>query len=113
MYVGFPGGSVVKNLQETRVPSLGPKIPWRRKWQPTPVFLPGESHGQRSLVGNSSWGHKELDTTEHLSINSLTKTLKTLSDPPGEEKLPTSVLEPGEFHGLYNPCGLKQSDTTE
>ena len=34
------------------------KIPWRRKWQPTPVFLPGESHGQRSLVGYSLWGRK-------------------------------------------------------
>ena len=33
------------------------KIPWRRKWQPTPVFLPGESHGQRSLAGYSPWGH--------------------------------------------------------
>ena len=32
---------------------------WRRKWQPTPVFLPGEFHGQGSLVGGSSWGHKE------------------------------------------------------
>ena len=41
------------------------KIPWRRKWQPTPVFLHGKSHGQRSLVGYSPWGHKELDTTEH------------------------------------------------
>ena len=41
------------------------KIPWRRKWQPTPVFLPGESHGQRSLVGYSPWGHKESDTTGH------------------------------------------------
>ena len=37
---------------------------WRRKWQPTPVFLPGESHGQRILVGYNPWGHKELDTTE-------------------------------------------------
>ena len=35
------------------------KMPWRRKWQPTPVFLLGESHGQRSLVGYSPWGHKE------------------------------------------------------
>ena len=43
------------------------KIPWRRKWQPTPVFLPGKSHGQRSLVGYRSWGCKELDTTERLS----------------------------------------------
>ena len=40
------------------------KIPWRRKWQTTPVFLPGESHGQ-SLLGYSLWGHKESDTTEH------------------------------------------------
>ena len=40
------------------------KIPWRRKWQPTPVFLPGTSHGQRSLAGYSPWGCKELDTTE-------------------------------------------------
>ena len=38
--------------------------PWRTAWQPTPVFLPGESHGQRSLVGYSPWGHKEPDTTE-------------------------------------------------
>ena len=40
------------------------KIPWRRARQPTPVFLPGESHGQRSLEGNSPWGCKESDTTE-------------------------------------------------
>ena len=39
------------------------KIPWKRKWQPTLVFLPGKSHGQRSLVGYSPWGHKESDTT--------------------------------------------------
>ena len=39
------------------------KISWRRKWQPPPVFLPGKSHGQRSLVGYSPWGHKESDTT--------------------------------------------------
>ena len=36
------------------------KIPWRRKWQPTPVFLPGKSHGQRSLVGYSPWGQKRV-----------------------------------------------------
>ena len=44
------------------------KIPWRRKWQPTPVFLPGESHGQRSLAGCSPWGHKESDMTERLTL---------------------------------------------
>ena len=42
------------------------KIPQRRAWQPTPVFLPGESHGQRSLGGYSPWGSKESDTTEQL-----------------------------------------------
>jgi len=40
------------------------KIPWRREWQPTPVFLSGESHGQRSLAGHSPWGCKELDMNE-------------------------------------------------
>ena len=40
------------------------KIAWKRAWQPTPVSLPGESHGQRSLAGYSPWGHKELDMTE-------------------------------------------------
>ena len=39
------------------------KIPWRRKWQPTPVFLPGKSHGQKSLEGYSLWSCKELDMT--------------------------------------------------
>ena len=39
-------------------------LDWRREWQPTPIFLPGESHRQRSLVGYSLWGHKESDTTE-------------------------------------------------
>ena len=48
------------------------KVPWRRKWQPTPVFLPGESHGQRSLAVYSLWGHRESDTTEvteHMSMS--------------------------------------------
>ena len=43
------------------------KIPWRRKWETTPVFLAGESHGQRSLAGYSPWGHKERDMTEQLT----------------------------------------------
>ena len=45
------------------------KIPWRRKWQSTPVLLPGKSHGQRSLVGYSPWGRKESDTTEQLHFH--------------------------------------------
>ena len=43
----------------------------RRKWQPTPVFLPGESQGQRSLVGCHLWGHTESNTTEGLSSSSI------------------------------------------
>ena len=67
----FPGGSVVKkiHLQCRRCQRCGfnpwvRKIPWRRAWQPTPVFLPGESHEQRSLVGYRPCGCKESDTTE-------------------------------------------------
>ena len=44
------------------------KIPWRRKWKPIPVFLPGKSHGWRSLADYSPWGHKESDTTERLHL---------------------------------------------
>ena len=64
--MGFPGGSVVKNVPTSRRckrcgfdPWVG-KILWRRKWQPTAVFLPGESHGQRSLTGYSPWGYKRV-----------------------------------------------------
>ena len=51
----------IKNRLQCRRPGFDPwvgKISWRRKGQPTPVFLPGKSHGQRSLVGSSPWGHK-------------------------------------------------------
>ena len=48
------------------------KIPWRGKWQATPVFLPGKSHGQRSLMGYSPWGCTESDTTEQLSTHTCT-----------------------------------------
>ena len=67
----FPGGAVVKeSTHQCRAyrtqwfhPWVG-KIPWRMKWQPTPVSLPGKSHGQRSLAGYSPWGCKELAMTE-------------------------------------------------
>ena len=54
----------MQETQEMMVPPLSREDPWRRKWQPTAVLLPGESQGQRSLAGYSPWGHKELDTTE-------------------------------------------------
>ena len=66
--MGFPRGSAVKNLpamQNTQVRSLGQEdLLEERAWQPTPVLLPGESGGQRSLAGYSPWGHRESDTTE-------------------------------------------------
>ena len=58
------------HLQHRR-PGFNPwvgKIPWRREWLPTPVFLPGEFHGQTSLAGYSPWGCKEWDTTEWLTL---------------------------------------------
>ena len=67
---GFPGDSVVKNLsadtgnRRHRFDPWVGKIPWRRAWQPTPVFLPGESHGKGILTGYSLWGHKEVDIAE-------------------------------------------------
>jgi len=64
---GFPGGSAEKNLLHCRRCRFDPtvrKIPWERKWQSTPAFLPGKSLGQRSLVGYSPWGCKVSDTTE-------------------------------------------------
>ena len=59
---GFPGGSEGK-ASACNAEDLG-LIPWRRKWQPTPVLLPGKCHGGRSLIGYSQWEHKELYTTE-------------------------------------------------
>ena len=68
---GLPGGASSKEptcqcrKQKRRGfdPWVG-KVPWRRAWQPTPVFLPGESHGQRSLAGYSPWGREESERTE-------------------------------------------------
>ena len=61
--------SAMQKTQETWLWSWVGKIPWRRKWQPTPVFLPEKSYGQRSLAGYSPLCHKELDTTEWLSTH--------------------------------------------
>ena len=72
---------MVKNLASNAgdVGSIpGPRSPWRKKWQPTLLFLPGESHGQRSLVGCSPWAPKESDMTEQLSTNNKTSLCRTL-----------------------------------
>ena len=62
--MGFPSGSGALSspaMQETQGQSLGWEDPLEEAWQPTAVFLPGESHGQRSLVGYSSWDYREFD----------------------------------------------------
>ena len=61
-------GEMLQNLERPRFGPQARKIHWRRARQSTPVFLPGESHGQRRLVGYSSGGHKESDTTELLTL---------------------------------------------
>ena len=59
---------------------------WSDLWQPTPVFLPGESYGQKSLAGYSPWGHKESDTTEQLNsiVSRLSTSLLSISGVSGE-----------------------------
>ena len=64
-----PGASPLPEAAP-RLPSAARKIPCRRAWQPTPVFLPGESHGQRNLVGYSPWGRKESDMTDTFPFKS-------------------------------------------
>ena len=74
--LGFPGDSDGKEFicLQCRRPGFDPwvrEISWRREWLPIPVFLPGEFNGQKSLGGDSTWDHKELDTTEWLTLNTL------------------------------------------
>ena len=145
-YLGFPGGSVVKEsswqCRRCKRCSFNPwdkKIPWNRKWKPTQVFLSGKFPGQRNLVGYSPWGPKELEITEHSTasviysvpgtvqasfVAQLVRNLPAIRKPGSDpwvgkipwrrERLPkTPVFWPGEFQGLYNPWGCKESDMTE
>ena len=72
-FSGFPGGLDDKEIclqgRRSRFDSWVRKIPWRRERQPTPVSLPGESHGQRSLGGYSPWHRQESDMTEQLTLS--------------------------------------------
>ena len=71
--MGKKGGGRKKQRQQIeKVTNIeNTKIPLRREWQHTPIFLPGEFHGQRSLPGYSPWGGKESDTTERLTHNTV------------------------------------------
>ena len=81
LHQGFPDGLVVKHPPaiardaEDRFDLWVGKMPWKRKWHPTSVFLPGKLNGQKSLLGYSPWGHKEPDTTKQLSVFSLSLSL--------------------------------------
>ena len=77
LLTGFPGGPEDK-VSACNARDPGRKIPWRRQWQPTPVILPGRSHGWRSLVGYSPCGRKESDTAERLHFHFLSQHFKLL-----------------------------------
>ena len=117
----FPGGSDGKSIcLQCGRPRLDPnvgdpgwipmwetwdgKMPWRRKWQPTLVFLPGKSHGQRSLAGCSPWGRKELDMTErlHFHFQTMVGVMKIMGPP---SKHPVHAL----LHSV--PLILQQAST--
>ena len=88
--MGFPSGkeSACNGRHTGSIPGFG-KVPWRKKWLPTPVILPGKSRGQSSLVGYSPWDHKESDMPEWLKDNkwllwsTLTKVLQLHSSTSG------------------------------
>ena len=84
-------------MQEMWIQYLGGKIPWSRKWHATPIFLPGKFHGQRSLAGYSSQGHKESDMNEHTQHGTAQKQ-PAGRDPAGVlvwEGLGAFILSPG------------------
>ena len=93
---------IVKNLTTIGRPKFNPwvrKITWRRKWQPTPVFLPGKLHGRKSLVGYSPWGHKELDITEQLTV-SFSCSFRLPRWLSGKKKSPASTGDMGNVDSI-------------
>ena len=103
------------------IPGSG-RFPWRREWLPTPVFLPGESHGQRSRVDYSPWGHRESDMTERLTLSLSVEscregTWKCLVLSPGLESLKQQKEENTSTHlrrsHLYRTITLLSRDNKE
>ena len=92
---------------------------WRRKWQPTPVFLPGESQGRGILVGCHLWGHTEADTSEATWQRGRPGFNPWVVEIPWRRKWqPTPVFLPGKYHGWrslegYSPWGRKELDMIE
>ena len=105
--LGFPGGTSGKEracqCRRRRFHPWVGKIPWSRKWHPSPVFFPGRIHGQRSLAGYSPWGLKESDTTEQIACSNFF----TIS---GNLWLPSNdSVEEGSF--TYHRCANVSPDT--
>ena len=148
--LGFPGGACGKEHacqcrkhKRCRFNPWVRKIPWRKAYQPTPVFLLGKCYGKRNLVGYSPWDHKESDMNEHSTVQFILNTLNTLrfrwwlrqqsicpqcrrpQFNPWVKKIPwrrewkhTPGFLSGEFHGQrsfsgYNSWGHKKSDMTK
>ena len=111
----FTDNQVLKELSVVTPTNLSINLSsthsWRRKWQPTPVLLPGKSHGQRNLVGCSPWGLYELDTTEQLDFHF---SLSCIGEGNGNP-LQCSCLENPRDGGAWWPAvyGVTELDTTE
>ena len=99
---GSEGKSVCLQCGRPRFHPWVGKIPWRRKWQPTPVLLPGKFHGWKNLIGYSPWGHKESDMTEWIYFHFLAIFI------------PACASSSPAFHMMYSAYKLnKQGDNTQ
>ena len=102
----FPSGCLPLGNSESFLPKwkmtfyITSTVKWKRKWQPTPVLLSGTSHGQKSLVGYSLWGHTESDTTEHTHTHTLNSEspVKKSMRPLFLSESATSPLMNASFH---------------
>ena len=133
MVEGFPGGSAVKNppaMQEMRLQFLGQEDPQSRTWHPTPVFLPGKSHGQRTLAGYSPWGcrvrhvwvikHTHTHTHAHMRVHIHTQLFEIWGTSLVFQWLRFHLLMLGvwvrSLHrelGSHVPCGQKKNKTKQ
>ena len=114
----LPGGSDGKSIYlQCRRPRFDPwvgKIPWRRKWQPTPVLLPGKFHGRRNLIGYSPWGRKESDRTERLHFHFhflLACVAGSCQDPCLRDTEEEPLWEGKDFPAGGSPCPAGPSHT--
>ena len=103
----------VKNHMQCRRPGFDPwirKILWRREWLPTPVFLPGEFHGHRSLAGHSPWGHKEMDPLGQLSL-SLSMKITTSYECDRSTKMDACLSFKRKYPGVLASSSVKPQKT--